>query len=111
MYNEKISLTPQEILEHEFKINARGYSPQEVDKFLDIVMRDYVGFKNIIHTLDTQVKDLTNENYSLKEEIRHIQEDLENAIAESTNKEKNVTNIDLLKRVSQLEKIVYGKNE
>lgn len=27
MYNEKIYLTPGEILEHDFKIDARGYRP------------------------------------------------------------------------------------
>ena len=32
MYSDKIYLTPQEILDKEFKIDARGYRPQEVDK-------------------------------------------------------------------------------
>ena len=41
MYNDKIFLTPKEILDKEFKIDARGYRPQEVDKFLDMVIRDY----------------------------------------------------------------------
>ena len=44
MYNERITLTPQEILDKEFKIDARGYSPQEVDKFLDLVITDYNEF-------------------------------------------------------------------
>ena len=35
MFNGKISLTPEEIYEKEFKVDARGYRPQEVDKFLD----------------------------------------------------------------------------
>ena len=34
LYNDRLYLTPQEILEKEFKIDARGYRPQEVDKFL-----------------------------------------------------------------------------
>ena len=42
MYNEKLFLTPQEILEKEFKIDAKGYRPQEVDKYLDMVIRDYM---------------------------------------------------------------------
>ena len=37
MYSENISLTPQDILDKEFKIDTRGYRPQEVDKFLDLV--------------------------------------------------------------------------
>lgn len=48
MYSDKIYLTPQEILDKEFKIDARGYRPQEVDKYLDMVIRDYTEFINII---------------------------------------------------------------
>ena len=45
MYDDRIYLTPQEILEKDFKIDARGYRPQEVDKFLDMVIRDYTEYK------------------------------------------------------------------
>ena len=48
MYNEKMLLTTQDILEKEFKIDARGYRPQEVDKFLDMVIADYTEFTAII---------------------------------------------------------------
>ena len=41
MYSEKLFLTPEEILNKEFKVDARGYRPQEVDKFLDMVIHDY----------------------------------------------------------------------
>ena len=34
----KISLTPQEILKKEFKIDMRGYSLKEVDQFLDEII-------------------------------------------------------------------------
>ena len=37
MIEDKLYLTPEEILEKEFKIDARGYRMQEVDKFLDMV--------------------------------------------------------------------------
>ena len=37
--NDRITLTMQDILEKEFKIDARGYRPQEVDKFLDIIIK------------------------------------------------------------------------
>ena len=48
MYDEKLFLTPQEILDKEFKMDAKGYRPQEVDKFLDMVIRDYTEYNNII---------------------------------------------------------------
>ncbi len=108
MYNERIYLTPQEILEHEFKIDARGYRPQEVDKYLDMVIRDYSEYINIIKSKDQEIKNLTEDNMKLKQEIRRL-----NAEVETTSREtvKQISNVDLLKRISQLEKIVYGSNE
>ena len=56
MYQKKITLMPQDILEKEFKIDARGYRPQEVDKFLDIIIRDYVEYGTIIKRLQAEIK-------------------------------------------------------
>lgn len=110
MYNERIYLTPQDVLEKEFKIDARGYRPQEVDKFLDMVIRDYTEYNSIIKKLEKDIKDLTEDNYKLKQEIRYLKEQLElRNVSENTN--KNITNVDLLKRISQLEKVVFGKEE
>lgn len=108
MYNERIYLTPQEILEQEFKIDARGYRPQEVDKFLDMVIRDYSEYINIIKSKDNDIKNLTDDNMKLKQEIRRL-----NALLETSSREmtKQISNVDLLKRISQLEKIVYGTGE
>ncbi len=107
MYNDRIYLTPQDILEKEFKLDARGYRPQEVDKFLDLVIRDYTEYNTILKLRDKTIKELRDENLKLQTEIRKLKE-----ILESTNDSSNaVSNLDLLKRLSQLEKIVYGKNE
>ncbi len=112
MYNDKIYLTPQEILEHDFKIDARGYRPQEVDKYLDMVIRDYTEYNNIIKELERQIKNLTEDNNTLQGEIRKLKADLASAESESENaSQRTVTNIDLLRRISQLEKVVYGKNQ
>ena len=54
---EKITLTMQDILEKEFKIDARGYRLQEVDKFLDIIIKDYNEYNNIINN-NTRTRDL-----------------------------------------------------
>ena len=108
MYNDRLYLTPQEILEKEFKVDARGYRPQEVDKFLDMVIRDYTEYANIIRKLEKDVKDLTDDNIKLKQEIRRLQE-----VASSSGDapSRSINNVDLLKRISQLEKVVYGNNE
>lgn len=110
MYNDRIYLSPQEILEKEFKVDARGYRPQEVDKFLDMVIRDYTEFNSIIKKLDKDIKDLMEDNSKLKQEIRVLNEQLE-VSKSSENNTKTLTNVDLLKRISQLEKVVFGKEE
>ena len=108
MYNDRIYLTPQELLEHEFKIDARGYRPQEVDKILDMVIRDYSEYINIIKSKDLEIKNLTEDNMKLKQEIRRLNAELDTIDREPT---KPIGNVDLLKRISQLEKVVYGSNE
>lgn len=109
MYSEKITLTPQDILDKEFKIDARGYRPQEVDKFLDLVINDYGEFLQEIKRLKKEVSTLNDENVKLKNELRRIKANIE--AAEGTANSSTVSNVDLLRRLSQLEKVVYGKNE
>ena len=54
MYQDRILLTGKDILEKEFKIDTRGYRPQEVDKFLDIIIRDYEEFYAIIKDIEIE---------------------------------------------------------
>ena len=110
MYKDRLYLTPQEILEKEFNIDARGFRPQEVDKFLDMVIRDYTEYNNIIKKLEQDIKDLTDDNMKLKQEIRRLKDEVATSSdASAANRTHN--NVDLLKRISNLEKIVYGNNE
>ena len=108
MYNDRIFLTPQEILEKEFKYDARGYRPQEVDKFLDMVIRDYTEFSAIIKKQEKEIKDLSDDNIKLKQELRRLKTTIE--AAEDSEGQTRTSNVDLLRRISQLEKIVYGNN-
>ncbi|MDD6272776.1 MAG: DivIVA domain-containing protein [bacterium] len=103
MYEEKQFLTAREILEKDFKIDARGYRPQEVDQFLDLVIKDYVEFDTLKKKLINEIRALETENSKLKAEVRNLKASLD--IAGS----KGVTNVDLLKRISDLEKVVYGE--
>jgi len=107
MLNDKILLSPEEIYEKEFKVDARGYRPQEVDNFLDNVIKDYTEFLRIIKGLERELGSLTNENRELKNQIRKLQTELESQ--EGSNESAGVSNVDLLRRISQLEKFVYGK--
>lgn len=108
---EKISLTPQDILDKEFGIDVRGYTPQEVDKFLDLVIGDYNEFIKEIKKLKKENAFLNDENAKLKNELRRIKANIEAAEESASSSNGAVSNIDLLRRLSQLEKVVYGKNE
>jgi len=104
MYNEKLFLTPEEILNKEFKIDARGYRPQEVDKFLDMIIHDYTEFMKVIKKLEQDNRILIEENNKIRTEYRKLRSNIE-ASEESTS--RSVSNVDLLRRLSNLEKIVY----
>lgn len=108
MLEDRIALTTKDILEKEFKFDARGYRPQEVDKFLDLIMKDYTEYQNIIKKLAVEIKNLESENQSLQAEVRDLKSKLEIA---ASNSSKGVTNLDIIKRISELEKIVYGESK
>ena len=106
MYQDRITLTSNDILEKEFKIDTRGYRPQEVDKYLDTIISDYEEFNSIIKELEKEKRELMEDNIALKQEVRNLKTKLE-VLAESEG--SSPTNADMLRRISKLEKIIYGK--
>jgi cell division septum initiation protein DivIVA len=77
------------------------------DKYLDVIMRDYEEFISLNKELVSEVKELTSDNLKLKQEIRSLKMKLDvlkdNADGDSGN------SVDVLKRLSNLEKVIYGK--
>ena len=106
MKADEILLTPDMIYNWDFKRDARGYRPQEVDKVLDMVMNDYQTYQRKLKEKQDQIESLTNEILELKHKLRNAKANME--IVKNSSRE--VTNVDLLRRVSQLEKIIYGKD-
>ena len=104
MYENKCNLTIQDIYEKDFKMDARGYRPQEVDQFLDIIMQDYKIFMTNEKKHLEEIRALESDNSKLQAEARKLRASLD--IAGSN---KGITNVDLLKRISELEKVVYGE--
>lgn len=108
MYQNKVTLTPQDILEKEFKIDTRGYRLKEVDQFLDVIIGDYEQFLSLLKDSEKEKEELLEEIMNLKQEIRNLKMSIE--IAKSGDN-REVTNVDVMRRLSQLEKIVYEKDE
>ncbi|MFS0882447.1 cell division regulator GpsB [Metabacillus niabensis] len=94
MLSDKIKLTAKEILEREFKTGVRGYKQEEVDKFLDLIIKDY-------ETFHQEIEDLQQENLRLKKQ-------LDETYKKQPTTQTNTTNFDILKRLSNLEKHVFG---
>jgi len=105
MLFEEISLTPQDILDKDFKVDTRGYRPQEVDKFLDVIIGDYTKFISMVKRMESDRKELIEENLRLKQELRENKDKLD--LLKNTPS-KELTNVDMLRRISMLEKIVFG---
>ena len=90
-----IKLTSDYILEKEFKKSMKGYNVDEVDQFLDLIREDYDQFEKALA--------------SLKEENSRLKVELENSAKKPTTVPvTNNTNFDILKRLSNLEKHVFG---
>ncbi len=109
MYQNKITLTPQEILEKDFKIDTRGYRLKEVDQFLDTIISDYEQFFTIIDSLEKEKAELLREIMSLKQDLRNARMNVE--IARKNTDTTEVSNLDILRRLSKLEKEVYGRED
>jgi len=92
----RVQLTETDILEKEFKKSMRGLNEEDVDEFLDIIIKDYEAFTS-------EIERLTQENERFRKS------------AEQPKKRKQTTtaptqvNYDVLKRLSNLEKAVFGQ--
>lgn len=103
---EKLELTPEAILDKNFKVDFKGYDPAEVDGFLDVVLNDYDRMERnvqelleIVASLQDEIKRLHDENVELQGKQKAF--DLSNTTSYSS--------VDLLKRLSRLEEKVYNK--
>ena len=107
MYQNKLNLTPNDILEKEFKIDTRGFRLKEVDQFLDLVIEDYNTFIEIIKKQEQEKDELTDEILRLKQQLRDANVNVEIA---KDNNPTGTSSVDLLKRISNLEKVIFGKD-
>lgn len=94
MNTNRIQLNGKEILEKEFKTAMRGYHQEEVDEFLDTVIQDYEAYEQ-------EIEKLRQENDRLKKQSDQTRT--------RTATPNHQVNYDILKRLSNLEKSVFGK--
>jgi DivIVA domain-containing protein len=95
MVTDKVKLTAKDILEKEFKTGVRGYKQEDVGKYLDLIIKDY-------ETLHQEIEDLQQENLRLRKQLE------ETSRRQPVTQPAGTTNFDILKRLSNLEKHVFG---
>lgn len=95
-------LTTKDILQKEFKTSMRGYNPTEVDEYLDDVIRDY-------ELYNKELTQLKAENERLLSKVDELTKQTTlNKPTYSAQPSSTVTNFDILKRLSNLERHVFG---
>ena len=98
----RISLSTKDILPKQFKRSFRGFDIEEVDAFLDLIIRDYDTFQKEISFLQAE-----NERLLTKVDELSRQATVSKVNRTSNVSSSGVTNFDILKRLSNLEKHVF----
>ena len=93
----RMKLTAQQIVEKDFKKSMKGYNVDEVDTFLNMIIEDYEIFEQ-------QLNAIREENERLKQELADAQNRRPTAVQPVASN----TNVDILRRLSNLEKHVFG---
>ena len=98
-------LTAKEILQQDFKQKMRGYDPVEVDEYLDSIIKDYEQYNR-------EIMELREENERLiakVDQLTRSTETLSRIRQDAPKQTTTITNFDIIKRLSNLEKEVFGK--
>lgn len=99
----KLVYSARDILQKEFKTKVRGYDPIEVDEFLDNVIKDYEAYNQELLALKEENHRLVNKVDQLTQNQATL-----SRMKQDAPKTTAVTNFDILKRLSNLEKHVFG---
>lgn len=124
------NLTAQDIYDKEFTVDSRGYSANEVDAYLDLVIEDYQSYEEQAQKLssalvscDQKIRELTEENQTLRIEYNAMQQELlalrqqvqgyqsqvnsNMDVTSLSDMEINEEGLSLEKRIERLERAVF----
>lgn len=90
-------LTPLDIFNKDFKYAFRGYDIDEVNEFLDLII------KNFEHLIE--------ENRQLREKLKSYQQLLAEREADGDTQDHNVLLKDILRRLERVEQLVFNKGD
>ncbi len=101
---KRFKLTVEDVLEKQFNIDFKGYASGEVDEFLDLIISDYQQYNKMIEELGDHLQKYERQINALKAKIV----ELEGKQGANTS-EVNISNVDILKRLTRLENEVFRR--
>ena len=106
---KKLTLSSDDIVNTEFSLQYKGYVPQEVDAFLDEVVKNYEVIEEIRDYYETQNKALQKTNSVLRAKIDDLETKLEIEKNKNNSIEKvdSTSNLDLIKKIAKLESELF----
>lgn len=107
------NLDVETILNKEFEVEFKGYSPIEVDQFLDLVVKDYDTYNQTIEELQQKVETFQATIDNLKTKVIDMESKLKDAETKSANDNvtpmvANLSQVDILRRIARLEQEVFN---
>ena len=107
----KRNLTIQDILDKEFHTDFKGYAPEEVDAFVDLMIEDYQYFQETIEQLHQTNRELEQANADLRGKMIELEGKLKAKDTEVSAAAIGASNVDMLKRISRLEEEMLAVKE
>ena len=115
MENSNLKLSAKEINSKEFSGKNGGYDALQVDRYLDLIVNDYIAFEQFANNykkLKSSYDDLLKTCQMYKDKLSEseyqkalIKEELSLL---KQNNGSNTSNIELLQRISSLEQALYN---
>lgn len=114
----EIKLDPKQIVEKRFRTAIKGYNAKEVDSFLDEIIQDYEAYTKIIADLKSEnkrlIEQIDNNNgihqNQNNDKVMHSEANSNPVNAMIDNSAPGTTYYDILKRLSNLERHVFGQS-
>ena len=104
---KQLHLSAEKIFEKSFNVDFKGYTPTEVDAFLDLIIQDYEKFESFVKSLEQKlahyeqiISQMSKTNQTLQGKLSSVQQ--------SGNEEGSY--IDLIRRVARLEEVIFNRD-
>lgn len=115
----KFNLTKEDVLNKQFVPSYKGYDPNDVDNFLDLVLKDYSIIEDNFKKSDETILTLKKENEELKQSLKELKRNQEftnlklnqngkNNLKDLDYKPSSLDNLELLKKCAMYEKKLYS---